>query len=85
MNVKKLLALLIAALMLASAMPAYSQVGNGSASKVGAGVQPDEDNGGRIVIEAKASGGEEPERTLSAHGSYSISFYPRDDGAYYGD
>ncbi|MBO6061161.1 MAG: dockerin type I repeat-containing protein [Clostridia bacterium] len=85
MNVKKLLALLIAALMLASAMPAYSQVGNEPASKVGSGVQPDEDNGGRIVIEAKASEGEEPERTLSAHGSYSISFYPRDDGAYYGD
>ena len=85
MHTKKLFSLLMAALMLAAVMPANAVTGERAASKLGTGVQPEEDTG-LIVTDGKLSQEDsEPERQLSDHGSYRISYYPHDDGAYYGD
>lgn len=87
-SVKKYLALLLAFIMLAALLPSSALAGGEepaeSSDKTGTGIVGATESD-RIVIEAKASEEGEPERQLSDHGSYCISYYPRDDGAYYGD
>ena len=87
-KMKKLLAVLLALIMTLAVIPAGAVLtaeGETAADKEGAGVLPDENADGRIVLEGKLPEDSEPERQLSSHGSQSFNFSPDSTGAYTGD